>query len=99
MQPSPAQLLTLPPVVCNMAETSLSRQDGGVGYSKHLAARRSRLTYGIRCRGSGGGPKLAIAAALASSPDGTSRSAYKAHYVMRNLTNKFDVSPLSPNTP
>ncbi len=69
MQPSPAQLLTPPPVVCNMAETSLSRQAGGDGYSKNLAARRSRLTYRIRCRGSSGGPKLAIAAELSSSPD------------------------------
>lgn len=69
MQPSPAQLLTPPPVACNMAETSLSRQVGGVGCSKNLAARPSRLTYRIRCRGSSGGPKLAIAAELSRSLD------------------------------
>src|SRR2546423_3200608 len=68
-QPSAAQLSTLPPAACNLAETSLSRQVGGDGYSKHLAARRSRLAYRIRCRGSSGRPKLAIAAELSRSPD------------------------------
>src|SRR5438132_14147142 len=68
-QPSAAQLSTPPPVACNLAETSLSLQVGGDGYSKNLAARRSRLAYRIRCRGSSGGPKLAIAAELSRSPD------------------------------
>src|SRR5436853_7896411 len=67
--PSAAQLSTLPPVACNLAETSLSLQVGGDGYSKHLAARRSRLAYRIRCRGSSGRPKLAIAAELSRSRD------------------------------
>src|SRR5712691_1791381 len=68
-QPSAAQLSTPPHVACNLAETSLSHQVGGDGYSKHLAARRSRLAYRIRCRGSSGRPKLAIAAELSRSPD------------------------------
>src|SRR5438270_10395758 len=63
-QPSAVQLSTPPPVACNLAETSLSHQVGGDGYSKHLAARRSMLAYRIRCRGSSGRPKLAIAAEL-----------------------------------
>src|SRR6266566_4937218 len=68
-QPLPAQLSTPPPVACNLAETSLSRQVGGGGYSKNLVARRSRMAYRIRCRGSSGGPKLAIAAELSRRPD------------------------------
>ena len=65
MKPSPAPLSTLLPVACNMAEALLSPQAGGVGYSKHLAARRSRLVYRIRCRGSSGEPRLAIASEAA----------------------------------
>src|SRR2546421_10110237 len=68
-QPSAARLSTAPPAACNLAETSLSRQVGGDGYSKHLAARRSKVAYRIRCRGSSGRPKLAIAAELSRRPD------------------------------
>src|SRR5438270_11512032 len=68
-QPSAVQLSTPPPAACNLAETSLSRQVGGDGYSKHLAARLSKVAYRIRCRGSSGRPKLAIAAEASKSPD------------------------------